>query len=119
MPFPAEGPTSDDAVKARLHIADDRDDAAISGVVAAVNQLVRDDVAIAQAFNTDPAPADWSAGPRIVEGATMLAARLFERRNSPNGVAAFGDGGVAYVQRNDPDVAQLLKIGTYAPPMVG
>lgn len=120
MPFPDEGPTTPELVKAQLSIAteDDVDDAAIDRVVGAANQLVQA-LRIAAPFDTDPAPADWAAGPRVVEGATMLAARLFERRNSPNGVAAFGDGGVAYVQRNDPDVAQLLEIGSYSSPAVG
>lgn len=120
MPFPNEGPTTAELVKAQLSIdpADDVDDDAIDRVVAAANQLVQE-LRIAAPFNTDPAPADWAAGARIVEGATLLAARLFERRNSPNGVAAFGDGGVAYVQRNDPDVAQLLRIGAYGRPAVG
>lgn len=118
MPFP-DGPTSDELVKAHLKIDDAVDDAAIGRAVAAVNQLVRE-LPIAAPFNTDPAPADWdTAGARIVQGATMLAARLFERRNSPNGVAAFGDGATAYVQRNDPDVAILLRIGPYAKPGVG
>jgi hypothetical protein len=117
MPFP-DGPTSDELVKAHLKIEDAVDDAAISGVVAATNQLVRE-LPIAAPFDTDPAPDNWSAAPRIVQGATMLAARLFERRNSPQGVAAFGDGAAAYVQRNDPDVAILLRIGPYAKPAVG
>lgn len=118
MPFP-DGPTSAELVKAHLKITDAVDDAGIAGAVAAVNQLVRE-LPIAAPFNTDPAPADWdTAGARIVQGATMLAARLFERRNSPNGVAAFGDGATAYVQRNDPDVALLLRIGSYSRPAVG
>lgn len=119
MPFPVEGPTSTELVKAHLKIDDAVDDAAIGDAVDAVNQYVREDVPIAQAFNTDPAPADWSAGARVVEGATMLAARVFRRRNSPDGVAAFGDGATAYVQRNDPDVAMLLRLGPYARPAVG
>lgn len=118
MPFPAAGPTTDAKVKAHLQITDAVDDAAIGDAVAAVNDLV-ESLPIAQAFDTDPAPADWTAKPRIIQGATMLAARLFERRNSPNGVAAFGDGATAYVQRNDPDVALLLGIGPYAKPAVG
>lgn len=119
MPFPAEGPTSPELVKGYLSIDDATDDAPIGDAVAAVNQYVREDVPIAQAFNLDPAPADWSGSPRIVQGATMLAARIFRRRSSPDGVAAFGDGGTAYVQRNDPDVAQLLRVGAYARPTVG
>jgi hypothetical protein len=57
--------------------------------------------------------------PRQVLGATMLAVRLYRRRDSPAGVATFGAEGAAYVTRNDPDVAQLLGIGAYAPPRVG
>lgn len=53
-------------------------------------------------------------------GATMLAARLYRRRNSPAGITAFGtDGGAVYVQRQDPDVALLLGLGAYARPRVG
>lgn len=118
MPFPAEGPTTVAKVKGHLKIVDAVDDAALGDVVAAVNDLV-ESLPVAQPLNTDPAPADWSGAPRITQGATMLAARLFERRNSPNGVAAFGDGATAYVQRNDPDVALLLRIGPYAKPGVG
>lgn len=51
--------------------------------------------------------------------AVMLAARLVRRRNSPQGVAAFTEGGAAYVSRVDPDVAQMLKLGRYATPKVG
>ena len=43
-------------------------------------------------------------------GATMLAARLIRRRNSPAGIDAFTEAGVAYVQRTDPDVASLLRL---------
>lgn len=117
MTFP-DGPTSRELVKALLKITDDVDDAVIDSKVAAANQCVRE-LPIAVPFDTDPAPADWAAGARIVEGATMLAARLFERKNSPQGVAAFGDGAAAYVARTDPDVALLLKIGSYSPPAVG
>lgn len=60
----------------------------------------------------------WAAKVRL--GATMLAARLVRRRNSPQGVAAFTEqGGAAYVSRIDPDVAQMLRVGPYAAPQVG
>lgn len=61
--------------------------------------------------------ADWPAYLR--QGATMLAARIHRRRHSPAGVEALGELGPVYVSRNDPDLAQLLKIGRYAPPRVG
>jgi hypothetical protein len=52
-------------------------------------------------------------------GATMLAGRLWRRRDSPAGVETFAGDGAVYVQRTDPDVAMLLQIGAYAPPRVG
>ncbi len=61
---------------------------------------------------------EWA--PDVKLAAVMLAARLIRRRNSPQGIAAFTqEGGAAYVSRNDPDVAQLLRLGTFAAPRVG
>jgi hypothetical protein len=57
--------------------------------------------------------------PGIVLGASMLGARLFARKNSPAGVQSFADGAALYVQRNDPDIAQLLKLGRWSIPTVG
>lgn len=42
-------------------------------------------------------------------GATMLAARLHRRRNSPAGIESFTADGAAYVTRYDPDAALLLQ----------
>lgn len=39
----------------------------------------------------------------------MWAARLWKRRNSPEGVAGFGDLGVIRISRTDPDLAALLE----------
>lgn len=60
---------------------------------------------------------EWASSTTL--GAVMLTGRLVRRRNSPAGVEAFGADGVAYVQRTDPDVAVLLRIGTSAPPRTG
>jgi hypothetical protein len=73
--------------------------------VAAVNVLV-------------PRMASTPAAAQAL-GAAMLAARLYRRRNSPEGVATFTAEGAVYVQRNDPDIGMLLGIGAYAPPVVG
>lgn len=117
MPLPTEEPTSRDAVKAWAGITTDKDDAVLDDVILpAVNSLVRG-LPVAQALDTDPAPTTWPDS--IKAGATMLAARLHRRRNTPGGVEASGSFGVAYVRRVDPDVAQLLQLGDYAPPGVG
>lgn len=116
MPLPTGEPTSAAEIKAWAKITDDRDDDALAQVAAAVNELVRG-LPVAQRSNLDPAPGDWPA--QIKFGATMLGHRLFRRRGTPGGVEATGGFGVAYVRRTDPDIAQLLELGEYAPPAVG
>lgn len=59
----------------------------------------------------------WS--PRHVLGATMLAATLYRRRNTPGGVENFNELGVAYVQRSDPHASMLLGLGAWTAPLVG
>lgn len=113
MGLPEGGPTSLPLVKAHLSIADDRDDTKLTTIVAAVNNLVRSMTVAEAAVGATTWPE------RIEYGATMLAGRLFRRKNSPAGVEAFGQLGAAYVMRNDPDIAQLLQLGTYQGPRVG
>ena len=62
-------------------------------------------------------PADgWTHDTKL--GATMLAAQLYRRRNTPGGVEQFGETGM-YVRAVDADVERLLRVGRYAPPRVG
>lgn len=61
--------------------------------------------------------ADWPDSWRL--GTIMLIARFDRRRNSPAGVDTITEMGPVYVSRRDPDVAQLLEIGTWARPVVG
>lgn len=100
-------PTSALAVASHLSWQDTSADelARLDGVVAAVNAFVR--------------RVATTSVPEQAQGALLLAARLWRRRNSPEGVATFTSDGAVYVQRNDPDVAQYLGIGSYAPPVVG
>lgn len=115
MTVPAAGPADRESVKALLRVGGTSDDQVIDQVVAAVNSMVRD-LPVA----TPPSSTSWDAWPERVElGAVMLAARLFRRRDTPSGVQTFGDYGPVYVQRNDPDIAQLLQLGNYKRPAVG
>ncbi len=99
-----------EAVRDQLGLADTSTAAAeLTPVVAAVAALVRD-------YNDEP-EGEWPENLRL--GAVMLAARIYRRRNSPAGVETMGELGPVYVSRNDPDLAQLLKIGKYAVPRVG
>lgn len=98
------------AVKAYLRLdgGDVADDTALTLVVDAVNALM---------VEWKGAHPDWPAN--WAQGAVMLAARVYRRRNSPSGVESFGELGPLYVQRNDPDIAQLLGMGAYTRPAVG
>lgn len=63
--------------------------------------------------------ASFAADPDVIEGALMLAARLYARKGSPQGLASYGDFGPAPVTRLDPDIERLLGVGRYGRPAVG
>lgn len=119
MPLPDDGLTSATAIKAYASISDSDDDARLSVIVPAVEAVVRK-LPVCQEFNTDPKLVGWPASACDIQlGATMLAARLLRRHDSPEGVSAFSETGPVYIQRNDPDIALLLQLGDYAKPSVG
>jgi hypothetical protein len=83
----------------------------LSDVCAAAEPVVvrhRSDIGTDQAT----IPAD------VYQGAVMLAARLFRRRNSPAGIESMGES-VTYVASFDPDLDQFLRRGRYRIPGVG
>ena len=47
--------------------------------------------------------------PEVQEAVVLLASRLYKRRQSPEGVAGWGDLGVVRIIANDPDIARLLE----------
>lgn len=55
----------------------------------------------------------------ILAGAVILTARLYARRQSPAGIASYGEFGPAPVLRLDPDVERLIGVGRYARPTFG
>lgn len=57
--------------------------------------------------------------PTTILAATMFAARLYGRRNSPNGIEAVGEMGTSYVARYDPDIARMLYLDSFQFPQVG
>lgn len=76
------------------------------------------DAAVAMVEEWKGAPIDeWPDSWRL--GTIMLIARFDRRRNSPSGVDTVTEMGPVYVSRRDPDVAQLLEIGTWSRPVVG
>ena len=109
-------PTSAAAVSAFLGLAPARpvDDEAMAAAVAAANDAVhmwRPDL-------DDPAADETTWPARVDYAATMQAARLYGRRGSVQGVAAFQDTGVSFLPSLDPDVKSLLELGPYQPSVV-
>lgn len=96
------------ALKHHLGITDTRDDFTLEAIIKAVESQI-----------TSWLTAEESTTDDVKLGALMLAARLFRRRNSPSGVESLGDLGPVYVSRNDPDVAQLIGLGTHRRLRVG
>ena len=66
----------------------------------------------------DPADDATTWPPRVEFAATMEAARLYGRRGSVQGVAAFQDTGVSFLPTIDPEVASLLGLGKHQPSVV-
>jgi Phage gp6-like head-tail connector protein len=62
----------------------------------------------------------WPAVPdAVVQACLIKASRLFHRKDSPQGVAGFGDLGVIRISRNDdPDVCGLLDDGYRREPVL-
>ena len=94
-----------------LSPAESVDDAAMAGAVAAANAMARvwrPDVTL------DPDGVELPDWPeQILQGAYTYAARLYGRRGSVAGIAAFADVGVAMLPRLDPDVRALWELGEY------
>lgn len=118
-PVVQNGATTVDLVKSHLAITDARDDAMIGLVVDAVNDQVVEWHGPPTIPTADGSALDYR--PKFKQGATMLAARVYRRRNSPNGVEDYGGdlGGAIYTRATDPDVAQMLNLGRYERPAVG
>jgi hypothetical protein len=59
-----------------------------------------------------PVLPEFTPGPRVTLGATMLAHRWYSRRASPLGVAGYAELGSSGILRYDPDIAKLLGLGS-------
>lgn len=116
------GPATEATVRAILNVEDDRDDARLTLNINGANMLVVQ-LRKVKGFTADVAAdadplVEWPQD--IILGASLLAARWFKRSNSPAGVIDLGgEAGVAYVQRNDPDIGMMLGLGPYSGPAVG
>ena len=89
----------------------------MTDAVEAANDLVAALRADLPAPDPDAVPPttwdDVTWPPRADKAATLEAARLYGRRGSVQGVAAFADAGVSLLARLDPDVRVLLELGEF------
>lgn len=116
LTLPDHGPA--DPARVRQLVGSDAPEAELMAARRAVDNLVRSSgTARAWAALYDTPPEAWP--PRVVEGASLLAARIWRRRGSIGGVEAFGDLGPVYVRRWDPDIATMLGMGASAGPRIG
>lgn len=97
-------PTTLDLLKARLGIKAETD--------ARDGQLAHC-LDVATAWVEDRTYVEPDAGygrrhPEVAEAILLMASRLYARRNSPEGVAGWGDLGVIRVIAADPDIEALL-----------
>ena len=69
--------------------------------------------------DADPPAPTYTPDAETYQGAVMYAGRELRRRNSPAGVETFGDVGVSFVAKYDPDIDRALRTGAYRRPGVG
>ena len=73
---------------------------------------LRPSVQVTASFGYSSAPAE------VAQACLIKAARIFRRKDSPEGIAGTGEFGVARISKHeDPDVMMLL--APYLPPLVG
>lgn len=63
----------------------------------------------ATAWVAERVNADLLEDDETQEAIVLLASRLYKRRNSPEGVAGWGDLGMIRIVASDPDIARLLE----------
>ncbi|HCD1553131.1 hypothetical protein HMPREF3153_09730 [Corynebacterium sp. HMSC06C06] len=90
------------------HLGTSRPDETLREVIDATVELV-------EGWKGAPI-AEWPERWRL--GTMMLIARIDRRRQSPSGVDTVTEMGPVYIARKDPEVAQLLEIGTWRKPVV-
>lgn len=84
---------------------------ALASIVPAVNRLVEDLANIDREED-----GTWSGTTRL--GATLLAARLYKRKDTASGMTGGVDGAL-YVARFDSDIDRLLHLGAFRKPIIG
>lgn len=105
-------------VAAWLRLTPDAADTALLDQVAAAVTAWVSRIQLVQWAPADPDTGVVTWPLEAVQGATMLAARMYHRRNSPGGTQTMSDL-VVYNPTRDVDVDQMLRLGGYQRGQVG
>lgn len=91
-----------DLLRARLGTEDRAPNAHLAHCLDVATSWVEDRVYV------EPDAGYGRRHPEVTEAILLMASRLYARRNSPEGVAGWGDLGVIRVVAADPDIEALL-----------
>lgn len=87
-----------DALRASLGSTTNLSDALLTRALVAAQSWVTDRVMVAELDSAE-----------VQEAIVLLASRWYKRRQSPEGVAGWGDLGVIRILAKDPDIEALLE----------
>lgn len=90
-------PADLDSLRAYLGSQSTRDDSVLAGCLD-----------VATAWVTARVYSASVEQPEVQQAVLLLAARLYKRRQSPEGVSGWDDLGVVRIMSRDPDIAALL-----------
>lgn len=96
-------PADLDLLRARLGVKGTEGDARLAHCLDVASSWVEDRVYV------EPDTSYGRRHPEVTEAILLMASRLNARRNSPEGVAGWGDLGVIRVLARDPDIEALLE----------
>lgn len=92
-----------DLLRARLGVKGDERNGQLAACIDVATAWVEDRVYV------EPDAGYARRHPEVTEAIVLMASRLYARRNSPEGVAGWGDLGVIRVIARDPDIEALLE----------
>ena len=92
-----------DLLRARLGVRSDDNSAHLAHCLDVATSWVEDRCYV------EPDAGYGRRHPEVTEAILLMASRLYARRNSPEGVAGWGDLGVIRVIARDPDIEALLE----------
>lgn len=87
-----------DTLKTMLGVTSDRDDPVLQQALDAASAHAVE-LVYPEAIALDP----------VAQGVLLHAARLYKRRQSPEGIAGWNDIGVVRIVATDPDIARLYE----------